>query len=508
MNNEFGMKRSFLSCLVICGVLFVAQYGVELTVAPSSPIAHLVGVLSAQSATEDEEDAPEDPRPERKSLPITIDFFNQNEKITAAIDDEEDLPKAKELLDRSLDRARRWNERELALFHRRYAMLGQSLDDYELMVEHLKKILEYREHVKYFLEEEALWQLATIYVSVHEEFDTALEYIQEWLDLKLDWEEGSKNYAYIAGIYTYKEEPLKTVEWMTRAIDKAQEENLEIRESWWAQLLASYMQLAEEYEDNPVERDKYLQKALDLAKFLVYEHIEKVNYWQILSNVYARMSTASADPEEQSNSNWVYTLEGAYHLGLLSAENDLRRFAAGIQGEEAYIRAAWVYQKGFEDEKIERNFDNLNRYGQSLYLSTDMEKAVEAYEAAVTYKDDARVLHTLASLYQLMENYPKCISFADRALNATENELKQPEQVKFLKGVCQFYHDDLEESEETMESIRAEISEDTTSERLERLRESAGQYIELIHSEQARMDWKEHVENQWREYNAAKARNI
>ena len=491
------MKRSFVSCFVICGVFFVAEFAVELAVEPNSTLSQVVGVLSAQSPLDEE---PEDPRPERKLLPITIEFFNQNEKITAAIEEEEDFEKARELLDRSLERSRRWNERELAFFHRRYANLGQILSDYDLMLEHMKKLLEYREFVKYFVEEEALWLVATLYASHYEDYETALDYIQQWLDLKNDWEEGSKRYAYIGGIYTLMDDYTKTVEWITRAIERAGEEETDVEEGWWVQLLQAYTRLSEENENNPAERDRYLELALDLAKFLVYNYRHNVEYWSVLSNIFYERGTVSNDPIVQEDASWAYTFESAYHMGLLSEEKEVLRVISGMQNQAAYSRAARVYEEGFDSEILERNFENLNNYGHMLYMSTDVSKAASAYEEAVTYKDDATVLHSLASLYQLTEDFSKCITYATRALNATEGELRKPEQVRFLKGVCQFFNDDLDGSEETMEELRTEISSDTEDEGLERLRKSAGQYIDLINNERERIKWKEYVEEQWRLY--------
>ena len=491
------MKRSFVSCFVICGVFFIAEFAVELTVEPNSTISQVVGVVSAQSPLDEE---PEDPRPERKLLPIKIEFFNQNEKITAAIEEEEDFEKARELLDRSLERSRRWNERELAFFHRRYANLGQILSDYDLMLEHMKKLLEYREFVKYFVEEEALWLVATLYASQYEDYETALDYIQQWLDLKNDWEEGSKHYAYIGGIYTYMEDYVNTVDWIKRAIERAGEEETDVPEPWWVQLLQAYTELFEENENNPVERDKYLDLSLDLAKFLVYNYRDKVEYWRALSNIFVQQMLVATDEASQEDPSWAYTLESAYHMGILSEEGEYKRVIAGMQSEEAYSRAARVYEEGFDLEIIERNFENLNKYAQMLYASTDMSKAATAYEEAVTYKDDATVLHSLASLYQMTENFSKCITYANRALNATEGELRKPEEVKFLKGVCQFFNNDLDGSEETMEELQTEISSDTEDEGLERLRKSAGQYVDLIDSERERIKWKEYVEEQWRLY--------
>lgn len=495
------MKRSITTCLIACGALFIVEFGVELAVPHNSSLSSLFGVMSAQS---DDEDKPEDPRPERKLPTVSQEWYMQVSKVAEAVE-EEDYEKAKELLARHVERTRRWNERELAIFHERFMQLALTLEDHDLALENAKKILEYSESVTYFLEETALWLIARIYGSdQYRDYEKSLEYIQRWLDLKNDWEEGSNNYAFIASIYTNIEDYYKVEEWMTRAIDKAKEEENKVQEHWWVQLWQAYVQLSEELEDSPKERDSYLQKALDLSQFLVYEYIEKKEYWTRLSSVYAKIESLSETTDEESRGKWGYTMEGAYHFGLLESESDLKRVISGIRSKEAHSRAARVFEEGFNLEIIERNFDNLNRYGQTLYLTTNMEKAAAAYEEAVSFKDDPTVLHSLASLHQLMDNFDKCISFAERALNATEGELRQPEQVKFLKGVCQFYDDDLDGSEATMEELREEIGKDSDNTRLKNLRESAGQYIDLIESERSRIEWKNYVEEQWRLYNESK----
>ena len=291
------MKRSFVSCLAFCGVLFITEYSLELTVEPGGSLSQLVGVMNAQ--TEGEE-PPEDPRPERKLQQISMEFFNLNEKITTAIDQDEDFEKARELLDQALDGPAQWNKREIAFFHRRYASLGQLLEDYDLVLEHVLNLLDYGEHIKYFVQEQALWQVATIYAAEYEDFETALDYIQQWLDLTNDWNEGSKNYAYIGGIYTNLENHYKTEEWMNRAVNKAKEEGNVVSESWWLLLWQATTQIVDENKDNPEQRDRYLQKALELSEFLVQEYAENKDYRRMLESVNAKISSVHEVRSEET----------------------------------------------------------------------------------------------------------------------------------------------------------------------------------------------------------------
>ncbi|MYF02940.1 MAG: hypothetical protein F4227_08235 [Gammaproteobacteria bacterium] len=129
------MKRSISTCLIVCGALFFAEFGMELAVQPNSSLAHLVGMIGAQTGVVGEK--PEDPRPERKLQNPSQEWFLQLEKITAAV--EEDYDSAKEMLDRQLEPASRWSDFELSIFHRRYMDIGLIQEDYDLVLEHAKK---------------------------------------------------------------------------------------------------------------------------------------------------------------------------------------------------------------------------------------------------------------------------------------------------------------------------------------------------------------------------------
>ena len=501
------MTRSFQFCLVLCAFLFLGEFVLEQQLATNSTVGSFLGPLSAQS---EEEEEPEDPRPERKVKPLTMDFFPLMKKFSEAYEEEEDIEKAREALDRMLERARRWNEPEMAYIHQRYATVGFELEDMDLAVEHLKQILEYREHIQYVIEEQTLWQLAQIYTSEYEDFDTALDYVQQWLDLRLDWEEGARAYAFIANIHSRKEDWLQSLHWMKQAIAKAEESDLEIGENWWRLLLQSYSSLAEEARENSnlADEEKYLHEALDLTQFLVYEYIENGEYWTILSQMYLRLATSDAieiEEQEEFAKDSVYSLESAYWFNLLEKESDFTRLVRRVAGQEAYVRAAWIFQVAFDSELVEKNFDNLKRFGQYWHQSQDIQKAIEAYEEAVTFKDDAKVLYLLATLYQNSEAYDKCVSFADRALNATEGELSQPQSVTFLKGVCQFLDDDLVGSEETLVALGEEIGPDPEEDRLRSLSQSIESYQKFIENERSRIEYANNVENAWKEYNAQKA---
>ena len=493
------MKRSIATCLIVCGVLFFIEFGLELVLKPDNSLSHLVGVINAQTGVVGEK--PEDPRPERKLQNPSQEWFLQVEKVTAAVE-EEDYERAREMLDRQVERTRRWNDFELAIFHRRYMDLGLILEDYDLVLEHAKKVLEYRDSIQYFVEENTLYMIARIYASEnYEDYETSLEYLQRWLDLTNDWDEGSSNYAFIANVYNNLDQYYKTEEWWQRAIARSEEEGNAVPEFWWVQLWQTYRQLSDELMNVPAERDLYLEKALDLSKYLTLKFIEDKEHWRRLSSDYAKIDEVRGISDEDGGLGY-YTIEAAYHLGLWGSEVEYKKVISSMQIKDANSRAVLVFEEGFALEIIERNFDNLKRYGQTLYLTTNLEKAIEVYEEAVSYKDDAEVLHTLASLHQLLDNFEDCISLADRALTATEGELGDgdPENIKFIKGVCQFYDDDLDGSEETMIELREEIDADTEDSTLESYRESAGQYIELIKAERARIEYKNFVEDSWRIY--------
>ncbi|MYD46144.1 MAG: hypothetical protein F4W92_07310 [Gammaproteobacteria bacterium] len=480
----------------------------------TSSLSHLVGVISAQGVDGDEE-KPEDPRPERKLSYPSQEWGIQLDKITAAIEAEE-FDSAKEMLDRQLERTRRWTDRELAIFHQRYLDLALLTFDYELALEQAEKVLEYREDISYNTEERVLWTVGTIYTRDDfegQDFEKALDYLQQNLDLKLDWEETSDDYAFIGAIYNFLNDFYKVEEWMLRATAKAIEEGKKVKSTWWEQLWQAYRVLADELMDSPTERDSYLQKALNLSQFLVLSEIEEKEFWTKMASDYAKIAAVATESNEDAGPVGLeayYTIEAAYHFGLYEEAGEYKNVFSVLRVQGVENRAAMVYKEGLDLEIVERNFDNLFEYGEALYYSTDLERAAEVYEQAVDYKEDATVLQTLTNLHLLLDNFEECISFADRALNATEGELgdeTDQARIKYDKGVCQFYNDDLDESETTMEELREEIGNDSDHDVLERLWNSAGQYLDLIKAERKRIQYKKDVDEAWREYEESKKRS-
>ena len=508
------MKRSITTCFIVCGALFFLEFGAEMTVKPHSSLSHFVGVLSAQGVDGDEE-KPEDPRPERKLSHPSLEWSIQLDKINLAIEEEE-FDSAKEMLDRQVQRTRRWTDRELAIFHQRYLDLAlHFLVDYPLALEHAEKILGYRDHISYSTEETLLWTMGTIYIREDfegQDFEKALDYLHQCLDLKLDWEETAEDYSLIGGVYNFVNDYYKVEEWMLRATAKAIEEGKKVKINWWEQLWQAYRILADELNDSPAERDSYLQKALKLSRFLVLEEIEEKRHWKRMGSDFAKIAGVEAESDEYAGPVGLeayYTIEAVYHFGLYEEASEYKSVFSVLRTQGVDSRAAMVYKEGLDLEIVERNFDNLFQYGEALYYSTDLERAADVYEQAIDYKEDAKVLQTLTNLHLLLDNFEKCISFADRALNATEGELKDadPERIKYDKGVCQFYNDELDESEATMEELREEIGTDSDSDVLERLWNSAGQYLELIESERKRIQYKKDVDEAWREYEESKKRS-
>ena len=502
------MIRSVQFSIALVAVLFLGDLVSKLDLGDTNSTGFFFGSANAQS---EEEEKPEDPRPERKPAPLTIDFFQQMEKFTKAYDEEEDIEKARELLDRMLERARRWNDSELAVLHQRYARVGFDLEQMDLVVKHLKNILDYRDNVIYAVEEITLYQLAQVHSS-EEDYDAALDYIQRWLDLKLDWEEDGRAYAFISNIHAQKRDFAQSVHWIKRAIQKEQEKERDIQETWWRILLQGYLSLASESVEGSETHINHLGDALDLTQFLLIEYIEKMEYWTILSQIYIQRSSALevsgnyGDAEvDQNLKNGGYTIEGAYHLDLLTSQPDFLRLVRSVASQGAFTRAAWMLQEGFDLELVERDFENLKRLGQYLQRSVENEKAVAAYKEAVALKNDANVLYLIATIYQSLEEFSECASFAEQALNATEGELTQPHQVKFFKGLCEFLDGQLGAAEETYTDLRDDIGESPEEGHLRTLLSNVANYEKFIENERGRIQYENNVEQAWKEYNEEKA---
>lgn len=432
---------------------------------------------------------PEDPRPKRNVPPVTQRFFEEISKFTKIIDpeveegeepdpeaeDTRDLAKAQELLDRLL--SRRWlNDNERAQVHQSYAWLAQDTEQPRLAIEHLTKLLDYRESVRYALEERALDGLSKLHYSI-EEFPGALKYALQFMDLALTV--NANQCSYVAQIYLQLEDFENVKKWIRTAIDKKNELMRPVPEGWWQLLLYALTTL------------EHWDEALETLKVLVVE-FPKREYWFGLAQAYMELG------EDQ---NSTYTLEAAHTAGMFSKESDFLNLANRVVLQDAPRRAVWILRDGFEKEYVEPSSKTLKRYAQYMWIARDYEGAIEAYLGALEFEPDGKIWHRIAQLYSQTNDYRKCAEACGMALDS--GDLDNPYNVMYQKGLCQFYESDFEGAKETFDELKGEIR---TIDEEESLLRNVRLYLEAIDTEFRRIEHEQEVFDLERAYREEKAK--
>lgn len=434
---------------------------------------------------------PDDPRPERNVPPVTQRWVDEMAKFMKIMDPEEeegeekefdpeaedtrDLPKAQELLDRLL--SRRWlNDNERAQTHQSYAWFAQDTEQPRLAIEHLTKFLDYRESVRYALEEKTLDGLSKLHYSI-EEYPEALKYALQFMDLALTV--NANQCSYVAQIYLHLEDFGNVKKWIQTAIDKKKELLRPVPESWW-QLLLYALTTLDQWDE-----------ALSILKILVVE-FPKRDYWFGLAQAYAELG------EEQ---NSTYTLEAAHTAGMFNRESDYLNLANRVVLFDAAIRAVWILRDGFEKEIVQRSSKTLKRYAQYKWLARDHHGAIEAYLGALEFEPDGIIWQRVAQLYSQTNQYSKCAEACDMAIES--GDLDSHYGVKYQKGLCQFYESDFEGAKETFVDLRSDLR---NVEEEESLLRNVRLYIEAVNTEFRRIEHEQEVSDQEREYREEKAK--
>ena len=429
-------------------------------------------IALAQSSTED-------PRPKRTVPTMTNETYEKLSKfyeIMMPTDDdgnplpieevgEKDLPAAQKILDNLLARYRRLNGNEMAQVHRNYAWLAQEMDDMQLAIEHLTKLLEYREEIAYVLEESTLNNLSRLYFTL-EDYESALDYVRQYMDLSIS--EGVNDYVYVSQIYMALEDYENAKVWIKLAISTAEEEMRPVKEYWYQILLAA-VNVLEEWDE-----------VLEVNKTCVVKWPKK-NYW---------MGMAQAYMELGQDNNALYSLECAHTAGLLDDSRSFTNYASMLALAGAPIRAARVLEEAFQNEIVKQDFKMLKWLGQYYQISYEHDLAIKNYVRAAEDAEDGEMWARIAQLYNQTGQFKECIEAVDTALDLGVE--KRVNRLWLTKGSCQFSAENYEAARATFVDLRRELirSDDESDEAILGVTRS---FIKSVENELDRIDHEKDV---------------
>lgn len=419
-------------------------------VLPADSIS-MYGVAYAQGSSKKNKD-------DDRKIPLmqqtTYDRLSKAQEMSEAGDHEGAL----EILQGMLDRARRYNNNELAQVHREIAAIYNSLDRMDLVRHHYEQILNYRKDIKKAQEEAILFVLAQLYAQ-EELYERALEIIHEWLAL-ID-EPSAKPYFFVATVYFQMKDFDQAIIYVEKAIELATAAGqLPIKKGWYNMLKFLYFEKGN------------LPKVLEILTIMIQLYPER-STWIEMAGVFSQLG------EEKKQ---IYAMEAAHASGLFERESDYMQFAGVLINDEAFIRAAWYLKEGIDAEMVEPSKKTWESLGNAYSASYETDKAIEALEQGLEFAEDGKMHNRLSKLYYDREEYKKCVDAVDEALemgglSGDDYDAKQ------FKGMCQFYRGNLNTAENIFIEVRREAraAEDKSAE------SSANSWLRYVSSERARL---------------------
>ena len=457
--NRYG-GRIFAAAMAML-VLAVApdsHHGILPGVAHAAELPRLDGFPPSPVRTEDMEKR----RVPNMSETTYRKFGQAQELIDPCPDDPDncDIPRdpdgAITILLEMLERQRRYNGNELGQIHQMLAVIYYNdKDDLEKTFEHYEQLLAQVPEITEGLEESTIKTLAQLHLQA-ENFDTSLDYMKRWFALA--YNPGPGEYILVGQIHFQRKDFPAAAQALEAAITLAGDRELTIRENWWAMLNYAHFEM-ENYD-----------RVIEILEILVRD-FPKRQYWIQLAGVYG---------QEGQEREQLMAFEAAHVAGFLDKESDVMTFGGLLMQNEVPWRGAKYMQVGLDSELVERTPRNLQQIGQAYQLAQEVDSAIGVFEEAGEKSDDGEIYDRLSSLYLEKDEFSKCRTAAERAME--KGGIKKLYNVEIVLGMCQFNLDELRDARETFVKARrnARDAEESSAERITQ------QWIRYIDNESKR----------------------
>lgn len=398
MKSRPAVRPGFLS-IVMVAVLYIV-----------APVTAEFGIVGMSAYAEEEK------RQKTRRVPSMSESTFKKLSQAQEFIDLKDYPGALEVLQNMLNRSRRLNGNEIGQVHNMRGFVYFSMEDYESALAEYRQVINQGEDIPEGLEVTTLYTLAQLSF-VAERYQDALDYMQTWISKANN--PGPAPHIFMGQVYYQMKDYPSSIVQIELGIAVATERGTTLKENWWS--LLNYLYFEEENWD----------KVLEILGILVRD-FPKRDYWIRLAGVHGQQG----HEKEQVNA-----MQAAYTAGFLERERDITNFAGLLMQEQVPYRAAVVMAKGFEDGNIEKTAKNLRGLGQAWQLAQETDKAIPVFEAAGKLSDDGRIFERLAQLYLNDDQYDKCVTASDSAID--KGGLRKLQQAHIVKGMCQFNNNKL-----------------------------------------------------------------
>jgi tetratricopeptide (TPR) repeat protein len=348
----------------------------------------------------------------RKVPAMSLDIHKKIQKAQEAMDLKE-FTTAKEILDETLQSSR-INEYEKAVAWQLKAMISYEEDNTQATIHAYEEILKYSDSIPVALELNILYGLAQLYYS-EENYKKALEYIKIW-EPRTDLVSVNQ-LVFIAQVYYTLTNFETSLEYIYRAISEAQAvDTVEVKESWYGMALSAHWELGQ------------YTKVRDVLEILLINW-PKPQYWIQLAGVYQELG------EEQTS----YSLtEAAYKQGFRDDKAvQLVNVAQIMLARGAPIKCAWVLEKAFKENRIEKTPQNYKTLGQCYLMATEYEKALQPLSVAAKSESDGDLWFQIGQVQMQLTHYKDAIDSFDNVAKAFANTKDSKDKDKRLTAIMQ-----------------------------------------------------------------------
>ncbi|WP_417451611.1 tetratricopeptide repeat protein [Kordiimonas sp.] len=368
--------------------------------------------LSGTAFAQEQEQSYAEQAKTRKVPAMSLDIHKKIQKAQEAMDLKE-YTEAKEILNETLE-SKRINDYEKAVAWQLKAMISYEEDDTAATIRAYEEILGYSESIPVGLELNILYGLAQLYYS-EENYDKALEYIKIWEPRA---EVVTVNHlVFIAQVYYTLTDFETALQYINRAISDAQAvDTVEVKESWYGMALSAHWELGQ------------YTKVRDVLEILLINW-PKPQYWIQLAGVY----------QELGDEKTSYSLtEAAYKQGFLDDKPVQLVNVAQIQlARGAPIKCAWVLEKAFKEDRIEKTAQNYKTLGQCYLMATEYEKALKPLSVAAKSEADGDLWFQIAQVQMQLTYYKDAIKSFDNVISAFKNTKDTKDKDKILTAAMQ-----------------------------------------------------------------------
>ncbi|MBK5921552.1 tetratricopeptide repeat protein [Rhodothalassium salexigens] len=397
--------------------------GTFLAVAPM-PVG--VGPDQAAEAFQRTRDDDDEQRRTRRSQTLSQRVYEAVTEANAKYEEGE-TGEAYKQINKLQEKAEDLSDYERAFVYVTLANWAYTEDDIDKTIQYFEKVREQAGAPRSFLDQ-ATYNLSMIYLG-QDKPAKAVDYMLQYIETQ-ERITSVTPYIILGQAYYQLEDYDKGIVNVEEAISIARGLNQEVRRDWWQLLRAMYF-----------SQDNY-EKVADILEIMVVEYNDPSD-WRQLSAIYGELERR----EEQ-----LAALEVAYQQGFLTKGSHLKNLAQFYMFFEVPIKAAWVLEKAFEEEKLERDGDNMELLGRAYLMAQETGKALEPMRQAALEKQESDAWRTLGQVLMGEQEWKRAADALERSIAL--GGLDNPDQVRMVLGSAYVKFFAFDKAEEVLKEAR------------------------------------------------------